>query len=239
MAVAEQQRLHEPAEGGEHNRLRQQFAHERRNHRAARGAEPLDRRAKLYLIANRVARYEHYHQRQHSRQEAVAEIYRVVHPRVAEQMLVNDYWLQQRSGSLLIDAKRCQRRHRHAAGRRYRRGLEPLENERAGNIHRQVGVERYRGSPAIQRVFLEVARNLEESENLAVANLRHCVVETLLGIFQINQLRRRQIARNSARKRRMVEVDNRRRDPQRQPFRHQIEEEEVAEQRDEQRGANK
>ena len=122
----------------------------------------------FYFLPQGEHRAQHYHQLQHGGHERIAEVYAVVQLRVSYAARRHVDGHHQRGEVLRILAHVLHHLHGHSGLGIYGRGLEGLEQQRAGHVVRHVGIERDGRLASRQQVGLEVFRNHEESVYLAL-----------------------------------------------------------------------
>ena len=221
MAIPEQQHLHEQRHGEKNHRLRQQFGHHSFEHGPVGTRQPLHRTAGFDLMAYTPGRDQHDHQLKQTRDKRIAQIDRIVKPRVVQTVSVYHHRLQHHSGYFLRHTHACKLRLHYAAGCRHRHALECFVGQSTGHEISHIGVICYRGACSVKRIFLEITRDIEKSENLALLNLAHGIVITVEIHGHGHILLRIKRAAHTVRQRRIVQIHDGRRHPFGQSFRQQ------------------
>ena len=227
---------HDPLTGKTHtdfnDRLREKLARKSNYNRIARTAEPPARIAALDLIADRIGRHQCDHQCDHSRYKGIRQIIVIVHPGITDRLGLNRHRLDHRRHHSLRHSGRDKRCLHDSPGRRNGNRLEALEHERTRNEVGQVAVVADCRRAAADSVLLEVFRNPEKAIDLSRSNLLHCRMIGFRLLIYVRQLRGLQRPRHLSRQRRLVQIDDRRRNPQRQSLIHHVNEKESCQNRD-------
>ena len=191
--------------------MRQQFAADSDSYAAFCRGEPSYRCAVLYLHGDGEYGHKHYHQGECGESEGGTEIYGIAEPWISYRMIVDGYRLKHGSHLLGVDTEADKRCTHNGAGRADGHSLETFERQRTGNKISHVRVVLKRRSASAQGIFLEIVRNDEKSVNLAAAYAGKSLVVTFELPAYIDKFKRVERACYSARHRRMVEIDHRRR----------------------------
>lgn len=230
---AVEHRLHSPAEEGEDDGLRSESAEGGDVDVATGGCEPRLRSAVLDAGGDGETCDQEYHQGIHAGDEGVGEIVGIVGPGVMDEMGVHDHRLEHDPGGAVIEESRAGEGGLDESSRGGDSGRhEALVGQRAGDEESEVGVERQFGGSSADSILHEIARDDEEAISLPALDKFETLGIGGCAIGDVDQFGRSEIADDTARERRVIEVNDGDRGAQRQPLVHQAQEEEREADRD-------